>query len=231
MQFPTPLVRATLVKRYKRFLADVVLPSGEAVVAHCANSGSMLGCAEPGATVYLSENTNPKAKLDWRWELVEVDGTLVAINTSHPNRIVEEAILGGLIPELAGFGDLKREVKYQERSRIDLLLSDPGLCFVEVKNVTLKEGSAALFPDAVTARGAKHLEDLMAEARAGNRAAMLYIVNRNDCDIFAPADHIDPNYGALLREASKAGVEILAYQTHIDLNGISVAHKVRVELP
>jgi len=228
MIFENALTEGRLIKRYKRFLADVELPDGSVVVAHCANSGSMLGCKEPGSRVYLSPNTNPKAKLDWRWEMVEVDGHLVGINTSHPNKLAEEAILGGVIPELAGYGGLRREVKYGKNSRIDILLeapeeaSKPAQCFVEVKNVTLKVGDDAQFPDAVTARGTKHLRELMDMVAEGHRAVMLYLVQRGDCLSFAPAADIDPTYAAALREAKEAGVETLCYVCDLSTEGIRV---------
>ncbi|SDD52353.1 DNA/RNA nuclease SfsA [Kordiimonas lacus] len=228
MIFENRLTEGRLIKRYKRFLADVELPDGSVVVAHCANSGSMLGCKEPGSRVYLSPNTNPKAKLDWRWEMVEVDGHLVGINTSHPNKLAEEAILGGVIPELSGYASLRREVKYGQNSRIDILLEEPektgaaNQCFVEVKNVTLRVGNDAQFPDAVTARGTKHLRELMDMVAEGHRAVMLYLVQRGDCLSFAPATDIDPTYAATLKEAIEAGVETLCYVCDLSTDGIRV---------
>lgn len=269
MQFDSPLTEARLIKRYKRFLADVILPSGDVVVAHCANSGSMQGCMPEGARVLLSKNTNPKAKLDWRWEMVEIDGALVGINTSHPNAIVAEAINTGRIPELAGYSHLRREVKYGTNSRIDILLSNHDtaataksgkaaekdqeksqkkekasgtpengqavaaakpLCYVEVKNVTLKEGDMALFPDAVTTRGEKHLRALMAEVANGNRAVMVYLINRPDCVAFSAAERVDPVYAARLKEAMAAGVEVLAYACTLSHTAIEVAHRLPVQL-
>jgi len=228
MIFNNALTEGRLIKRYKRFLADVELPDGSVVVAHCANSGSMTGCKEPGSRVYLSPNTNPKAKLDWRWEMVEVDGHLVGINTSHPNKLAEEAILGGIIPELVGYASLRREVKYGKNSRIDILLERPekagaaNLCFVEVKNVTLRVGDDAQFPDAVTARGTKHLRELMDMVAEGHRAVMLYLVQRGDCLSFAPAADIDPTYAATLKDAREAGVETLCYVCDLSTDGIRV---------
>ncbi len=232
MQFSDSLVSGNLVKRYKRFLADVELADGSVVTAHVANSGSMTGCAEPGMPVWLSANTNPKAKLDWRWEMVDVGTSLVGINTSRPNALAEEAILAGKIPELAGYDSLKREVKYgaEGRSRIDILLTGPASCYVEVKNATLAVKGRALFPDAVTTRGAKHLDELVREVEQGNRAVMLFIVNRMDCAVLSPADHIDPIYGTKLRAAQAAGVEILAYHTVLDTKSIEVASRVDVDL-
>ena len=229
MIFDQNLTEGRLIKRYKRFLADVELPSGEVVVAHCANSGSMLGCQAPGSRVFLSPNTNPKAKLDWRWEMLEVDGHLVGINTSHPNRLAEEAIIAGKITELSGYDRLKREVKYGKNSRIDILLArnDSAVpadsCYVEVKNVTLRVGDQAQFPDSVTARGTKHLNELMDMVAEGHRAVMLYLVQRGDCLSFAPAADIDPTYAATLSQAVAAGVETLCYACDLSVDGITVA--------
>lgn len=236
MHFEHTLTRGKLIKRYKRFLADVELENGEVVVAHCANSGSMMGLKEPGFPVYLSPNTNPKAKLDWRWEMVEVDGALVGINTSRPNHIVEEGILDGTITELSGYDSLRREVKYGQNSRIDILLENPekedlpDLCYVEVKNVTLKEGVQALFPDAVTSRGTKHLRELMDMVAEGHRAAMVYLVQREDCESFSVASEIDPTYASALREAQAAGVELLCYQCQLTPEEIKVAKSLPIKL-
>ncbi len=222
MQFETPLTEGRLIKRYKRFLADVELADGTVVVAHCANSGSMLGCKDPGSRVLLSPNTNPKAKLDWRWEMVDVGGTLVGINTSHPNKLVEQAILDGTITELQGYAGLRREVKYGGNSRIDILLEDPGMCYVEVKNVTLRIGNEAQFPDAVTARGTKHLHELTDMVAEGHRAVMVYLVQRTDCDFFRPAADIDPTYADALKAAHAAGVEVLCYRCSLSPTAIEV---------
>ena len=194
MRFPDPLLPGTLVGRYKRFLADIVLDTGEAVTAHCANSGSMLSVDAPGAEVWLSPARNPERKLRYTWEMIRIDGGLVGINTGHPNGLAAEAVKAGTIPELAGYASLRREVRYGRNSRIDLLLEGNGRppCYVEVKNVTLRRGGGAdapaEFPDAVTARGAKHLEELAAMVGAGHRAVMLFLVQREDCPRFAIAD-------------------------------------------
>lgn len=236
MKFDQILQEGRLIKRYKRFLADVELPDGSVVVAHCANSGSMLGCKEPGSRVLLSANTNPKAKLDWRWEMVEVDGALVGINTSHPNRLAEEAILGETIPELSGYANLRREVKYGKNSRIDILLEGSGdgggadTCYVEVKNVTLKVGAEAQFPDAVTARGTKHLVELMDMVADGHRAVMLYLVQRGDCLSFRPAADIDPTYASTLAKAVQAGVEALCYVCDLTTGGIEVTKPLPIRI-
>jgi sugar fermentation stimulation protein A len=235
--FPTPLVRGTLVRRYKRFLSDVTLEGGETVTAHVANPGSMIGLTEPGAEVWLSPNTNPKAKLAWRWELVRVGGHLVGVNTAHPNRLIEEAIAAGAIAELAGYAICRREVRYGVNSRIDLLLEDSGRppCYVEIKNVNLRRGlagreTAAEFPDAVTKRGAKHLVELGEMVAGGARAVMLYLVQRGDCDHFRIAEDIDPAYAAALATARACGVETLCYACDMRLDGIGVAKPMRLAL-
>ena len=231
MKLNTPLTEGILVERYKRFFADVKLADGRIVTAHCANSGSMLSVKEPGSKVWLSANQNPKAKLDWRWEMIEVDGALVGINTMHPNRIVEEAINSNKIKELNGYLNLRREVKYgKENSRIDLLLEEPGLCYVEVKNVTLKRGNKAEFPDAVTSRGAKHLRELSQMGRERHRAVMVYHVQRADCESFGIAADIDPGYAGELKAAIEAGVEILCYQCTLSTEEIVLDKPLKISL-
>ncbi|MDP2621371.1 MAG: DNA/RNA nuclease SfsA [Hyphomicrobiales bacterium] len=233
MRYPTPLVPGTLIARYKRFLADVRLDSGEEVTAHCANPGSMLGLAVPGSRVFLSVSDNPARKLKMSWELVEVDlgsgPTLVGINTAHPNALVSAAIGGGAIEPLAGYRNLRREVRYGENSRIDILLEDEArpACYVEIKNVHLmRRPGLAEFPDSVTARGAKHLSELAAMAEAGNRAVMVYLIQRGDAARFALARDIDPAYGDAFEQARAAGVEALAYKCEITTAGISVSQPV-----
>ncbi len=207
MKFPDPLLKGTLVKRYKRFLADVVLDSGEAVVAHCANSGSMLSVNTPGAEVWVSPARNPERKLRYTWEMIRIGGKLVGINTQHPNLLAAEAVAAGALPELAGYTVVRREVKYGRNSRIDLLLEADGRppCYVEVKNVTMRrdltDAGAAEFPDAITARGAKHLDELAAMKAEGYRAVMLFLAQREDCRRFALAADIDPLYAAGLARA------------------------------
>ncbi len=229
MRFSEPLVRGRLLRRYKRFLADIELDGGEIVTAHCANPGSMLGLNDPGISAWLSKSDNPKRKLAWSLEVVEVDvgrgPTLVGINTGHPNRLVEDAISAGAISELAGYETLRREVKYGKNSRIDLLLSNEGKpdCYVEVKNVHLvREPGLAEFPDSVTARGAKHLDELSDMARQGARAAMFYLVQRGDTERVMIARDIDPAYGDALERARKAGVEVVAYGCEVTAEGIEV---------
>ncbi len=229
--FPA-LTRARLLKRYKRFLADVVLldgpRAGEEVTIHCPNPGAMTGLAEPDGEILLAPG---KGKLPYSWEITCLpDGSLAGINTGHPNRIAEAAIKAGLIPELSGYASLRREVRYGTNSRIDLLAESPNRppCYIEVKNVHLmRQPSLAEFPDCVTARGAKHLFELAAQVRAGARAVMLYIIQRDDCDRFALAADIDPGYARAFRDARAAGVEALAYACEISTEGV----KLRVNLP
>ena len=235
MRFPTPLLPGTLIARYKRFLADVRLDSGETVTAHCANPGSMLGLAEPGSRVYLSVFDNPARRLKMSWELVEVDlgsgPTLVGIDTARPNALVAAAIGAGAIPPLAGYAGLRREVRYGLSSRIDILLEDAAkpACYVEIKNVHLmRQPGLAEFPDSVTARGAKHLGELAAMAGAGCRAVMVYLIQRGDAERFALARDIDPAYGEAFDRARAAGVEAFAYKCEITTAGISVSHAVNV---
>jgi sugar fermentation stimulation protein A len=235
MQFPAPLIRGTLVRRYKRFLSDIALESGEVVVAHCANPGSMLGLQEPGSEVWLSPNTNPRAKLGWRWELIRADGGLVCINTGRPNCVATDAIATGEIPDLAGYTSLRREVPYGQNSRIDILLEQDGRpdCYVEIKCVTLRrplgaDPSAAEFPDSVTKRGAKHLAELIDMVAAGQRAVMLYIVFRHDCDHFRVAADIDPAYAKALEKALAQGVEAICYDCRVSVDGIELASPLPV---
>ena len=222
MQFPDPLIQGTLIKRYKRFLCDVELDGGARVTAHCANSGSMLGLVTPGSEVWLSPARNPARKLRYTWELIRVDGNLVGVNTSHPNMIVSEAVSAGCVPELHGYDNLRREVPYGKNSRIDVLLDRPGRppCYVEVKNVHLKRNGRAEFPDAVTARGAKHLGELSEMAAQGFRAVMFFLVQRQDCDGFAIAADIDPAYAAAARAAR--GIEAFCYCCNMSTESIVI---------
>ncbi len=224
MRFSDPLIKGRLIKRYKRFLADVTLDGGEVVVAHCANPGSMLGLDRPGSEVWLSPARNPARKLRFSWELIRVDGSLVGINTALPNAIVAEAVEDGRIPELTGYETLRREVPYGKNSRIDLLLEGAGRapCYVEVKNVHLKRHSLAEFPDSVTARGAKHLGEMAAMVAAGHRAIMVYVVQRGDCDGFAIAGDIDPAYAAAAARARARGVEAICYACRLSTEAITL---------
>jgi sugar fermentation stimulation protein A len=235
MRFAAPLVPATLIRRYKRFLADVALPSGETMTVHCANPGAMIGLAAPGAAVWLSRSDNPKRKLAHSWELVEVNlGSgveLVGINTTNPNALAAEAIAAGVIPELNGYGTLRREVKYGKSSRVDFLLEEPGRppCFVEVKNVHLmRQKGLAEFPDAVTKRGAKHLLELADMAAAGARAVMLFLVQIASAERLALARDIDPVYGAQFDRARRRGVEALARRCRLTHAGIEVAEPIAI---
>lgn len=234
MRFPTPLVQGRLLKRYKRFLADVELDGGEAVTAHCANPGSMMGLDAPGTRVWLSLSDNPKRKLRYSWELLQVDlgrgPAMVGINTAHPNRIVADAIGAGAVEELAGYATLRREVKYGRNSRIDILLGqeDRPPCYVEVKNVHLmRDAGFAEFPDSVTARGAKHLAELSDMVAAGARAVMFFLVQRDDAERFGLAGDIDPHYAQCFEAARRAGVETLVYSCKLDpLEGIELDRAV-----
>src|SRR5215510_13250885 len=218
MQFIHPLVQARLLRRYKRFLADVELADGRTVTVHCPNPGSMLGLNAPGSEIWLSPAAGPGRKLPYTWELIRVEDGLVGINAVRSNMLAEEAIRLNRIAELAGYERLRREVNYGVNSRIDLLCERTGApaCYVEVKNVHLKRSDAAEFPDCVTARGSKHLAELGAMVAAGHRAVMLYIVQRTDCRSFSIAADIDPAYAAALRLAMRAGVEAICYSCRID---------------
>ena len=234
MRFPSPLRRGRLVKRYKRFLADIVLDDGEAITAHCANPGSMMGVAIEGARVWVSVHNNKKRKLPYSWELVEIGKTLIPINTSNPNKIGFEAIEAGVIPELTGYGEIRREVKYGEASRVDLLL-DGGRrdkpSYVEIKNVHLsREPGLAEFPDSVTARGARHLHELSRVAADGARAVMLFIVQRSDCRRFRPAADLDPAYAEALQNAVSAGVETLCYDCEVTLSEVVLRKPLEIDL-
>lgn len=223
MKIPRPLVRGRLIKRYKRFLADVELEDGTTITAHTANPGSMLGLKAPGSEVLLTHHPHGKRKLPYSWDFVRVGRSWVGVNTGWPNRLVEEALEAEQLPELAGYGSWRREVAYGSRkSRIDLLGSDPGRCYVEVKNVSLVEGRVAMFPDAVTERGRKHLLELADVAREGHRAVLCFVVQRRDAGAVSPADAIDPAYGETLREVLAVGVEAIAYQARFDLRGATI---------
>ena len=230
MEFKTPLVRGTLVQRYKRFLADVDLldgpDAGQRVTVHCPNPGSMMGLNMPGLTVWLEPATNPKAKLPYGWRLVALpDGAMAGIDTGVPNKIVAEALAQGAIPELAGYAEVKPEQRYSQNSRIDFLLTDPDRppAYVEVKNVHLmREPGLAEFPDCVTARGAKHLRDLAGEIENGHRGVMLYVIQRDDCQRFSLADDLDPGYSAAFAEARTRGVEAIVYRASISTERITL---------
>jgi sugar fermentation stimulation protein A len=232
---PRPLIEGTLVRRYKRFMADVKLTDGHVVTAHVANPGSMMGLKDPGLRVWLSHTDNPKRKLAYSWELAEVNGTLVGVNAARANAVAAEALDQGQIPELGGYTAIQREVKYGRNSRIDLKLDgamDGGpCCYVEVKNVHLHRGNAlAEFPDAVTGRGTKHLDELADMAAAGHRAVMLYVVQRGDCDRLAIAADIDPAYASGLRRARNAGLAAYAYACVVTRTAIAVDRRLPIAL-
>jgi sugar fermentation stimulation protein A len=231
MRFPAPLTEGRLLRRYKRFLADVELAGGEVVTAHVANPGAMLGLAEPGMRVLLSRSASLTRKLPWSWELVEAEGALVGINTAHPNGIVAEAIAEGAVAELTGYDILRREVRYGKNSRIDILLTGAGKpdTYVEVKNVHLsRTAGLSEFPDSVTARGAKHLAELSDMVAAGHRAVMFYFVHRGDTTAFRLARDIDPAYAVAFDKARAAGVEMLAYQCRVTAEEVVVTRRLPV---
>ena len=235
MEFVPALEEARLLRRYKRFLADVELPSGEQLTIHCPNTGSMLNCMQPGGRVWFSRSNDPKRKLPGTWEVGETpQGRLACINTGRANALVEEALRAGVITELAGFTALKREVAYgTERSRVDFCLTYPeGLAYVEVKSVTLgfADTTTAAFPDAVTLRGAKHLRELAALARQGVRAVQLYCVNLGGIEAIRTADEIDPGYALALRAAVEDGVEVLAYAAQVSPMGLRLERALPVLL-
>lgn len=230
MKFEKELVHGRLIKRYKRFLADIELDTGEVIVAHCTNSGSMKSCLENGAEVYLTPVNDPKRKTKFTWEMIKINGDWVGINTGNPNKLAYEAISNGEIPGLDGYTTVKREVKFGD-SRFDVYAeNEREKCFVEVKNVSMKELEYALFPDAITIRGQKHLKTLIDVKKQGMRAVMLYIIQRSDVQLFAPAKEIDPAYADLLRQAHEAGVEIMPMQAKVTSTGITLNRKLPFEL-
>ena len=233
MEFDPPLIETRLVRRYKRFLADVELASGEIITVHCANPGSMLGLTDPGIRAWISDSNNPKRKLRYSLEMVEADNTLVGINTSHPNRLAREAIEAGRISELTGWETLRPEVIYGDRSRVDLLLetAEKPPVYVEVKNVHFRRLPQVFeFPDSVTARGAKHLYELAKQVEAGARAAMLYIVQRDDGDSLKIAADLDPTYATAFEYAMKHGVEAYALCCRITPVSIDAHRLIKVEM-
>jgi sugar fermentation stimulation protein A len=232
MQFTQPLVPGTLLRRYKRFLADIRLDGGETVTAHCANPGSMLGLSDPGLRVWVEPSTDPKRKLKFSWRLVELEGGHMAgIDTSVPNRVVGEALAARRIPELAAYAEIRAEVRYGTRSRVDFVATGPGLpdAYVEVKNVHLRRtGTLAEFPDSVTARGARHLDELAQMVGQGARAVMLYCIQRTDCTTLALAGDIDPKYQEGFTRARAAGVEALAWACRIDTGEIALDRPIPI---
>lgn len=227
-----PLTFGTLVERYQRFLADVILDDGREVTAHVPNTGSMMSTREPGSRVGLSHHPESHRKLQWTLEIIQPAGcSYVGVNTMMPNRVVEESIRTGRVDALRGYDRIRREVRYGESSRVDLLLEKGAArCYIEVKNVTYKEGKRALFPDAVTSRGTRHLEELRRMVEAGHRGVIFFFVNRKDCTSMAPADRIDPLYGETLRAVLDAGVEALAYRFRVSPKEIVVDRKIPIVL-
>jgi len=232
MRFSSAPLEGRLVRRYQRFFTEVELAAGERLIAHCANTGSLIGCLAPGSRVWLRDSGNLARKLRFTWQAIRVGRAWINVDTSLPNRVVAEAVAAGLVPELAGYARLRREVPYGRGSRIDLLLEDErrGTCHVEVKCTTYREGSTALFPDAVTERGTRHLGELARLARAGKRAVQFFFVSRADVELFRPADAIDPEYGRALRRAAAAGVEVLAYATRVEARRLELLRPLAVEL-
>ena len=234
VQFPVDLVRASLVRRYQRFLSDHELADGGLVTAHCANPGSMLGLTDAGAETWLAPNSDPKRKLRYSWEMLRLGSTLVGVHTGRPNALAEEAIRANRLAPLAGYASVRREVRYGTRSRIDLLLEGRGRrsCYVEIKNVHMsREPGIAEFPDSVTDRGRKHLSELARRVAAGDRAVMLYLVQREDCSSFRLAGDIDPAYADAFRTARDAGVEMLAYRCRLTVHAITVGDSLVIAEP
>ncbi len=234
MRFQTPLVPARLTRRYKRFLADASLEDGTEITAHCANPGSMMGLADPGTRIWLEPNEDPKKKLKFGWRLVEHEsGHFTCVDTSIANRVVKQALEDRAIAEVSAYHGVRAEVPYAEKSRVDFLLTEPDLpdAYVEVKSVTLSRMSrVAEFPDSVTKRGAKHMQDLTSMCAAGHRACVLFLVQRTDATHVTLAADIDPTYAAEVRKARDAGVEILAYRTHLSPSGVTLDQSLPVSI-
>jgi sugar fermentation stimulation protein A len=229
MDFSSPLARGTLVSRYKRFFADVALDDGTEITAHCPNPGAMLGLNTPGLPAWVSRSEDPKRKLAHTLELVEADGGLVGINTMHPNRLVAEALATDAIPELTGYAMHRREVRYGANSRVDFLLDAPGraLCWLEVKNCHLsRTNGLAEFPDCVAARSLKHLRELEAMVVEGDRAVVLFVVQRTDCEAFGACHELDPAFALGLDHAADAGVEVLVYACDVVVTGVTINHRL-----
>ena len=234
MRFPTPLVPARLIRRYNRFLSDMTLEDGREVKAHCPNPGSMMGLKDPGLLCWLEPNDDPKKKLKYGWRLVELPGgAWSGIDTAVPNRVVKEALTARAVPELAAYRTVRPEVKYGQKSRVDFLLTESGLpdAYVEVKNVHLRRnGDLAEFPDSVTARGARHLDELAEMVAQGHRAVMFYFVQRTDCARFRLADDLDPTYAQAFQRARAAGVEAICYDSAISRDEITLRDPIPIEI-
>ena len=232
MDFSPPLIPATLLRRYKRFLADCTLADGTEVTAHCANPGSMMGLAEPGSRIWLEPNDDPKKKLKYGWRLVEHgDGHFTGVDTALPNRMLKAALTERRIPEVAAYPDLQAEVRYGEKSRVDFRLSGLPPLWLEVKSVTLSRvAGVAEFPDSVTQRGARHMADLAAMARQGDRAVIFYLVQRTDAQEVRLAADIDPTYAQAVSDAVAAGVEVIAYDTRLSPQSVALGRRLPVIL-
>ena len=223
MVFKETLIPATLIRRYKRFLADVVLADGNSITVYCPNTGSMRSCSEPGSRVYLSRSDNLKRKYPFTLEMVYSGNCWIGVNTGLTNHLVAEAIRSGKIGEVGKVENIHTEIKVSSRSRLDLMVEAGGKdIYIEVKNCSLMENGVAMFPDAVTARGTKHLLELADLASNGHGAAIFYLVQRTDAKIFKPAEHIDPDYATVLRTVSRQGVAVLVYQADVQPEGIDV---------
>ena len=233
VRYPSPLVEGTLLRRRVRFFADVRLDDGTEVVSLCLNTGSLRGVIAPGQRVRLSRSPEPHRKYPWTWEHARVGRTWVGVNTSIPNRVVGEALRRGAVPAAEGRGSVRAEVKFgRENSRVDFVLEKDGAprLALEVKNVSMAEGRRALFPDSVTERGRKHLRELAAEVRAGRAGTVLFFVHRADCDVFSPADAVDPAYGRALRWAAREGVRLVAHRALLDARGVRLGPEIPVDL-
>ncbi len=226
------LIEGTLIRRYKRFLTDIQLKTGQIINAHCPNTGTMLTCAQPGQPVYVSYHNNPKRKLKYSWELIKMPNSLVGINTILPNKLVKLSIENNHIKEFNDYDQVISEVRVGNKSRLDIMLEKKSgdKCYIEVKSCTLVEHEIAFFPDAVTSRGLKHIQELVNLKEQGHRAVMFYLIQRMDAKFFQPAKHIDPTYASALKKAYKAGVEILVYDVHITLKAISIRNSIPFKL-
>ncbi len=231
MKFANKLVKAKFIKRYKRFFSDHILENGKKVVAHCANTGAMTGVNITGMTTWLLENNNPKRKLKWSWELCQINSTLIGVNTHNPNKIIEEAIINKNIAKLKDYSSYKREVKYGENSKIDFLLTHrkKSDCYLEIKNVHLsRKKNIAEFPDAITARGKKHMQELSKVKLSGKRAVILYLIQRNDCKYFKIAKDIDIEYYEEFYNAINLGVEVICIDTILSKNKIVIGKPIKL---
>jgi len=231
MKFPTPLIHGRLIKRYKRFLADIELPSGEVITVHCPNTGTMLSCSTPGSPVALSVSDNPKRKYPHTLEMVQENSIWIGVNTSRTNGLVADAILSGIVTDFGRVDTIKREVKTSDHTRLDLLLfAEKQEIYVEVKNCSLAENGCAMFPDAVTTRGTKHLNELIRLKNDGKQSCIFFLVQRMDADRFSPASHIDSIYAKTLKEAAARGVVVLAYQADVNPETIVIKHSLRLHI-